>query len=65
MMRNESYRTHGTVENKIESFSSRFSIFYDSMSSDSDLYRAPYFKKLKAEPLISVSLRLLQFAFDA
>ena len=35
------------------------------MSSDSDLYRAPYFKKLKAEPLISVSLRLLQFAFDA
>ena len=27
MMRNESYRTHGTVENKIESFSSRFSFF--------------------------------------
>ena len=33
----KSYHTHGTVENKIESFSSRFYIFYDSMSSDCDL----------------------------
>ena len=53
---NKSYRTHGTVDNKIESFSSRLSIFYDSMSSDCDLYHAPFFKKLKAEPFISVSL---------
>ena len=37
MSRYKSYRTHGTVENKIESFSSRFSIFYDSMSSNCDL----------------------------
>ena len=62
---NKSYRTHGTVEIKIESFSSRFSMFYDSMSSDCDLYHAPSFKKLKAEPFISVSLRLLLFAFGA
>ena len=33
----KSYRTHGIVKNKIESFISRFSIFYDSMSSDCDL----------------------------
>ena len=60
----KSSRTHGTVENKIESSISRFSIFYDSMSSDCDLYHAPSFKKLKAEPFISVSLCLLLFAFD-
>ena len=61
----KSYRTHGTIENKIESFSSRYSIFYDSMStcSDFDLYSAPSFMKLKVEPFISVSLRLLQFAY--
>ena len=41
--RYKSYCTHGTVENKIESFSSRFSIFYDSMSSNCDLYHAPSF----------------------
>ena len=63
--RYKSYRTHGTVENKIESFSLRFSIFYDSMSSDCDLYHAPSFKKLLAEPFISVSLCLLLFAFGA
>ena len=63
--RNKSYRTHGTVENKIESFSSRLSIFYYSMSSDCDLYHSTSFKKLKAEPFISVSLCLLLFAFDA
>ena len=61
----KSYRTHGTVENKIESLGSRFSIFYDSMSCDCDLYHAPSFKKLKAEPFISVSLRLILFAFGA
>ena len=61
----KSYRTHGTVENKLKSFSSRLSIFYDSMSSDCDLYHAPSFKKLKAEPFISVLLRLLLFAFGA
>ena len=60
----KSYCTHGSVENKIESLSSRFSIFYDSMSSDCDLYQAPSFKKLKAELFISVSLSLLQLAFD-
>ena len=37
---NKSYRTHGIVKEKIESFSSRFSIFYDSMSSDCDLSHA-------------------------
>ena len=61
----KSYRTHGTVENKIKSFNSRFSIFYDSMSSNCDLYHAPSFKKLKAEPFISVFLRLVLFAFGA
>ena len=62
----KSYRTHRrTVENKIKSVSSRFSIFYDSMSSDWDLYHVPSFKKLKAEPFISVSLCFLLFAFGA
>ena len=61
----KSYRTHGTVENKIESFSTRFSIFYDSMSRDCDLYHTPSFQKLKAEPFISVLLHLLLFAFGA
>ena len=61
----KSYRTHGTVENKIESFSSRFSIFYNFMSSDCYFYPAPSFKKLKADPFISVSLCLLLFAFGA
>ena len=61
--RYKSYRTHATVENKIESFSSRFSIFYDSMSSDCDLYHAPSFKKLKAESFIPVLLCLLLFVF--
>ena len=54
----KSYCTHGTVENKIESFSSRFSIFCDSMSSYCDLYHAPSFKKLKTELFMSVSIRL-------
>ena len=56
---NKSYRTHGTVENEYESFSSRFSIFYNSMTSDCDLYHTPSIKKLKAEPFISVLLPLL------
>ena len=63
--RNKSYGTHGTVENKIESFISRFYIFYDSMSSDCDLYHVPSFKQLKAEPFISFLLCLLLFAFGA
>ena len=33
------------------------------MSSDCDLYHVPSFKKLKAEPFISVLLHLLLFAF--
>ena len=61
----KSYRIHGTVGNKIKSFSSRFSFFYDSMSSDCDLYHAPSFKKLKAESFISVLLCLLLFPFGA
>ena len=62
----KSYLTHRrTLENKIKSVSSRFSIFYDSMSSDWDLYHVPSFKKLKAEPFISVSLCLLLFAFGS
>ena len=44
---NKSYRNHGIIKNKIESFSSRFSIFYDSMSSHCDLYHAHSFKNLK------------------
>ena len=64
-MHYKSYRTHGTVENKIKSFSSRFSIFYGSTSSDCDLYHATSFKKLKAELFISVSLRLLLLTFGA
>ena len=35
------------------------------MSSDCDLYHALSFKKLTAEPIISVSLHLLLFAFGA
>ena len=35
------------------------------MSRDCDLYHAPSFKKLKAEPFISVFLRLVLFAFGA
>ena len=36
----KSYRTHGIVKNKIESFSSIFSISYDSMSSACNLSHA-------------------------
>ena len=36
----KSYPTHGILKNKIESFSSRFSIFYNSMSSYCDLSQA-------------------------
>ena len=61
----KSYRTHGIIKKKIESFSSRFSILYDYMSSDCDLYHTLSFKKLKAEPFISVSLPLLLLAFGA
>ena len=52
----ESYRTHGIVKNKIESFSLRFSIFYDSMSSDCDLSppRAPRNPRLVANNLLFV-----------
>ena len=64
-LNSKSYRTHGTIENKIKIFTSRFSIFYDSMSSDCDLCHAPSFQKLKAELFISVSLCLLLFAFGA
>ena len=36
----KSYCTYGIVKNKIKSFSSRFSIIYDFMSSDCDLSHA-------------------------
>ena len=62
---NKPYHTHGTVENKIKNLSSRFSFFYDSMSSNCYLYHVPSFKKLKAEPFISVSLRILLLVFGA
>ena len=51
----KSYRTHGIVKNKIESFSARFSIFYNSMSSVYDLSHAhaPRNRKLVAGVLLS------------
>ena len=40
--------THGIVKNKIECFSSRFSIFYDSMSSDCALSHAGVLQETKS-----------------
>ena len=57
--------THGIIENRKSRAKALDFIFYDSMSSDFDLYHVPSFKKLKADPFISVLLRLLLFAFAA
>ena len=56
---NKSYRTYGIVKKKIESFSSRFSIFKDSMSSDCDLSHT----LSPRNPRLVANHRL--FAFDA
>ena len=58
LIETKSYRTHGIVKKKIESFSSRFSIFHDSMSSDCDLSHA----LSPRNPRLVANHRL--FAFD-
>ena len=55
-MNYEYYRTQRIVKNKIESFSLRFSIFYNFMSSDCDLSHAhpPRNRRLLANKLVFV-----------